>query len=181
MSFFSLNVWKKKVFKIFKSWQVCDWLAKWIIMLGFMDLRWPRVLRRSNVGIVWLCMKSHKWKFTKVSTTVHDNIFEVLIVGLISYLYSWFPSALFYLHHGTNHIGSCWHTVFAGGPWPVIWQTPAYVEMARFFVHLRRQCFINSLRLSVAYVSVNWPSLIQIMACRLCSTKPFSEPMLEYC
>ena len=28
---------KKKVFKIFKSWHVCDWLAKWIIMLGFME------------------------------------------------------------------------------------------------------------------------------------------------
>ena len=37
--------------KIFKSWQVCDWLAKWIIM-WFMDLRWPRVFRRSNVGLV---------------------------------------------------------------------------------------------------------------------------------
>ena len=43
---------KKKVFKIFKSWQVCDWLAKWIIMLGFMDLRWPRVFRRFSVGLV---------------------------------------------------------------------------------------------------------------------------------
>ena len=43
---------KKNVFKIFKSWQVCDWLAKWIIMLQFMDLRWPRVFRRSNVGLV---------------------------------------------------------------------------------------------------------------------------------
>ena len=52
-SFFSWNVWKKKkVFKIFKSWQVCDWLAKWIIMLGFMDLRWPRVFLRSSVGLV---------------------------------------------------------------------------------------------------------------------------------
>ena len=39
---------------IFKSWQVCDWLAKWIIMMGFMDLRWPRVFRRSNVGLVHL-------------------------------------------------------------------------------------------------------------------------------
>ena len=38
--------------KIFKSWQVCDWLAKWLIVLGFMDLRWPRVYRRSNVGLV---------------------------------------------------------------------------------------------------------------------------------
>ena len=43
---------KKLFFKIFKSWQVCDWLAKWIIMLQFMDLRWPRVFRRSNVGRV---------------------------------------------------------------------------------------------------------------------------------
>ena len=51
-SFFSWNVWKKNFFKIFKSWQVCDWLAKWIIMLGFMDLRWPRVFRRSSVGLV---------------------------------------------------------------------------------------------------------------------------------
>ena len=44
--------------KIFKSWQVCDWLAKWLIVLGFMDLRWPRVYRRSNVGLVHLCYQS---------------------------------------------------------------------------------------------------------------------------
>ena len=50
-SFFSWIVWKKKIFKIFKIWQVCDWLAKWIIMLGFMDLRWPRVFWRSSVGL----------------------------------------------------------------------------------------------------------------------------------
>ena len=43
---------KKKFFKIFKSWQVFDWLAKWIILLGFMDLRWPRVFRRFSVGLV---------------------------------------------------------------------------------------------------------------------------------
>ena len=36
----------------FKSSQVCDWLAKWLIMLSFMDLRWPGVVRRSNVGLV---------------------------------------------------------------------------------------------------------------------------------
>ena len=48
-SFFSCKVWKKK----FKCWQVCDWLAKWMIMLRFMDLRWPRVYRRSNVGLVY--------------------------------------------------------------------------------------------------------------------------------
>ena len=41
---------KKKI----KSWQVCDWLAKWLIMSGYMDLRRPRVYRRSNVGLVSL-------------------------------------------------------------------------------------------------------------------------------
>ena len=40
--------------KIFKSWQVCDWLAKWITMLRFMDVRWPRVFRHSNVDLVFL-------------------------------------------------------------------------------------------------------------------------------
>ena len=25
-------------------------------MLGFMDLRWPRVARRSNVGLVYICV-----------------------------------------------------------------------------------------------------------------------------
>ena len=48
---FHLNVLKKKI----KSWQVCDWLAKWLIMSGYMDLRWPRVYRRSNVGLVLGC------------------------------------------------------------------------------------------------------------------------------
>ena len=51
-SSFSWKVWKKMFFKIFKSWQVWDWLAKWIIMLRFIDLRWPRVFRRYNVGLV---------------------------------------------------------------------------------------------------------------------------------
>ena len=45
------STWEKKK-KIFKSWQVCDWLAKWLIVLGFMDLRWPRVYWRSNIGLV---------------------------------------------------------------------------------------------------------------------------------
>ena len=49
---FHVEFEKKLFFKIFKSWQVLDWLAKWIIMLRFMDLRWPRVFRRSNVGLV---------------------------------------------------------------------------------------------------------------------------------
>ena len=37
--------------KFFQRSQVCDWLAKWLIMLGFMDLRRLRVVRRSNVGL----------------------------------------------------------------------------------------------------------------------------------
>ena len=49
---FMKSLKKKKFFKIFKSWQVCDWLAKWMTMLRFMDLSWPRVYRRSNVGLV---------------------------------------------------------------------------------------------------------------------------------
>ena len=31
------------------------------------------------------------------------------------------------------------------------------------------------------YVSVNYPSLVQIMPCCLVGAKPLSEPMLEYC
>ena len=42
---------KKK--KIFKNWQVYDWRTKWLIMSGYMDLRRPRVYRRSNVGLVY--------------------------------------------------------------------------------------------------------------------------------
>ena len=30
------------------------------------------------------------------------------------------------------------------------------------------------------YALVNYPSLVQIMACRLVGAKPLSEPMLEY-
>ena len=54
-------------FLIFKSWQVCDRLAKWIIMLRFMALRWPRVFRRSNVGLVQhrdICVTS-QWPVNK--------------------------------------------------------------------------------------------------------------------
>ena len=39
--------------KVFKSWQVCDCLAKWLIMLGFIDLRQSRVVRCSNVDPVY--------------------------------------------------------------------------------------------------------------------------------
>ena len=58
---------KKKFFKIFKSWQVWDWLAKWIIMLRFMDLRWPRVFRRSDVGHVSLVFEVRRNSYIKFS------------------------------------------------------------------------------------------------------------------
>ena len=55
-SFLSWNIWKEFLFLNFQKlaglW-MCDWLAKWIIMLRFMDLGWPRVFRRSNVGLVF--------------------------------------------------------------------------------------------------------------------------------
>ena len=54
---------KKMIFKIFKSWQVCNWLAKWLIMLGFMDLMFclncdtyfsvKRGLAMSNLALVY--------------------------------------------------------------------------------------------------------------------------------
>ena len=48
----------KKMF--FKSSQVCDWLAKWLIMLGFMDRRRLRVVWHSNIGLVEI------WHFGKL-------------------------------------------------------------------------------------------------------------------
>ena len=69
------NLREKK--KIFKSWQVCDWLAKWLIVLGFMDLRWPRVYRRSNVGLVYNAIKIFHFFAGSVSTiAVHGPIAE---------------------------------------------------------------------------------------------------------
>ena len=83
--------------------------------------RWHRLIYLVKIDTVdptspWFprsCMKTHEWTFAKVGATVHDNIFEVLIAGSLSYLYSWLPIALFYMHRGTSHIGSCWH-VFSG-------------------------------------------------------------------
>ena len=55
-----LSMLKKK-----KSWQVCDWLAKWLIMSGYMDLRQLRVYRCSNVSLVTLC---HHWCWRVLSS-----------------------------------------------------------------------------------------------------------------
>ena len=42
-----------------------------------------------------------------------------------------------------SHPRSCWHDVFSGGPWPVILQTQAYMEMAKFVRSASKTFFIN--------------------------------------
>ena len=69
---------KKKI----KSWQVCDWLAKWFIMSGYMDLRRPRVYRRSNVGLV----KVRAFKFCTVWELIMllniSSVFYLILICL---------------------------------------------------------------------------------------------------
>ena len=77
------------------------------------------------------CMKSHEQTFAKVDQAVHDNICEVLIAGSLSYLYSWLPTALFYLHRGTSLIGSCRHVSRGGRPLACHFANTS-VEMAKF-------------------------------------------------
>ena len=77
--------------KIFKSWQVCDWLAKWLIVLGFMDLRWPRVYRRSNVGLVYSAKKKNSISRFKSLTkpglsVVGDHPLEHALPCVLSYI-----------------------------------------------------------------------------------------------
>ena len=62
---------------------------------------------------------------------IHDNIFEVLIAGSLSYLYSWLPTVLFYLHRGTSLIGSCWHVSRGGRPLACHFANTS-IEMAKF-------------------------------------------------
>ena len=90
----------RELVKIFKSWQVCDWLAKWIIMLRFMDLRWPRVFRRSNVGlvIVWVLRKikscsNSNFKFK----IVYCFLFTVLVIHTCTF--NLFSSTTPYIHN----------------------------------------------------------------------------------
>ena len=92
------------------------------------------------------CMKTHEWTFAKVGATVHDNIFEVLIAGSLSYLYSWLPIALFYMHAASRNKS---HRevvdMFSRGGRDCHFANTR-VEMAKFVraaVQLRRQCFIN--------------------------------------
>ena len=64
--------------KKIKSWQVCDWLAKWLIALRFMDLSWLRVYRRSNVSPVIVINYFCTWIWYVV------NVYK--IIGVISYV-----------------------------------------------------------------------------------------------
>ena len=68
-----ISMFKKKI----KSWQVCDWLAKWLIMSGYMDLRRPRVYRRSNVGLVQLVLPK-------------DPVFQNIHFGTVCILRGWY-------------------------------------------------------------------------------------------
>ena len=92
------------------------------------------------------CMKTHEWTFAKVGATVHDIIFAVLIAGSLSYLYSWLPITLFYMHRGTSHqVSSEVVDMFSRGGRDCHFANTS-VEMAKFVrsaVQLRRQCFIN--------------------------------------
>ena len=91
------------------------------------------------------CMKTHEWTFAKVGATVHDNIFEVLIAGSLSFLYSWLPIALFYMHRGTSHIGSCWHIFSVQAGLSFREHKGRNGEICPCScVQLLRQCFINS-------------------------------------
>ena len=75
--------------------------------------------------------------------------------------YKWHPKTMTYLK-------SPFHT-----PQLELWHPLYYPQ----------QCSLHYLRLryTVFCESVNQPSLIQIMDCRLDGPKPLSQPMLEYC
>ena len=69
-----ISMFKKKI----KSWQVCDWLAKWSIMSGYMDLRRPRVYRRSSVGLV-IDVFFELWIYNVICTLRLINHFRVRV------------------------------------------------------------------------------------------------------
>ena len=111
------------------------------------------------------CMKTHEWTFAKVGTTVHDNISEVLIAGSLSYLYSWLPIALFYLHRGTSHIGSCWH-VFSGRAAIALdchFQSMVSTMRSKVLAGIN-SCFNYELqRFGAAFIPQIWDALISLM------------------
>ena len=75
-------------FFFFKSQQVFDWLAKWLIMSESMDLRRPRVCRHSNVGLVAFCFVGVKLlvqkRFMLVIYPYSSGLFKYCKVSNIS-------------------------------------------------------------------------------------------------
>ena len=69
----SFQCLKKK--KILKNWQVYDWLAKWLIMSGYMDLRRPRVYRRSNIRLVFSYSVAYLWVRVRGKFLRHRSYF----------------------------------------------------------------------------------------------------------
>ena len=89
------------------------------------------------------CMKTHEWTFAKVGATVYDNIFEVLIVGSLSYLIHGSRSRCFTCI--AEQVTSEVVDMFSRGGRDCHFANSS-VGMAKFFraaVQLRRQCFIN--------------------------------------
>ena len=111
---------------------------------------------------------------------VHNNLQMVFINYLSTDMFSSRPKPLWYnslsgshLAPGNNESLYYFH----------IWCLKLHLKMPPpkyrpFCLDLNILTFETEWRI---YASVNWPSLVQIMACRLNGAKPLSEPMLEYC
>ena len=65
-----------------------------------------------------------------------------------------------------------WHQT---GDKPLIWPNDG---LGCWCIYITAPQCVNSLRSSDTYVSVNLPSLVQIMACHPVGTRPLSAPML---
>ena len=84
------------------------------------------------------------YRFISPISIIYGNtISEVLIARSLSYLYSWLPSVLFYLHCGASHIGGGWHTWYCFLSDTVISWHKRMWKWPNLSVHLLRQCFIN--------------------------------------
>ena len=97
------------------------------------------------------------WSWHKMPAMSADYIFNCIFINENCYILSklnwtWFPHVYSEINH---QIIVCPHLRVTGPLW------------------------LNSMRPSDA--SVNWSSLLQIMACCLVGAKPLSEPMLKYC
>ena len=128
---------------------------------------------------VWLNYNFH----SKVSSRFGLNL-GCFRVAVKSYKFCFFVFIqLIFVH---NDIMKCEHILRY---WPFVWGihrwiTPTKSEWCRAlvmaFVLARTNFQLIEAEWRI-YASVNQPSLVQIMACRLDGAKPLSEPMMEYC